>query len=122
MDTSLDHRAVSDHRTVSDHRAVVPVLDGERPVGAWISGPDTTVFRPVVDVNRLAGMALVAVGAVAVATVAATGRRRPAIGTVTMGPGGWVSVKRAALPPLRSGAPRPWWARLLRARRLVAER
>ncbi len=102
---------------------VQPVLDGERPVGAWIVGPGTAVFRPVVDVNRLAGAALIAVGAIAVTTaaVAAATRRRTAIGTVTMGPGGWVSVKGAALPPLRAGGSRPWWARVLRARRLVAE-
>jgi hypothetical protein len=47
-------------------------------------------------------------------------RRRPAIGTVTMGPGGWVSLKRAGAPPLRS-APRPWWAHVLKAHRLVVE-
>lgn len=102
---------------------VQPVADGERPVGAWIVGPETAVFRPVVDVDRLAGMALTAIGAVALAAaVVAAANRRPAIGSVTMGPGGWVSVRRAALPPLRAGTARPWWARLLRARRLVAER
>jgi hypothetical protein len=38
-----------------------------------------------------------------------------------MGPGGWVGLKGAALPPLRPARRRPWWARLLRARRMVVE-
>ncbi|WP_051809076.1 hypothetical protein [Actinoplanes subtropicus] len=100
---------------------VVPVLDGDRQVGAWIVGPDSATYRPVVDVTRLAGAALATAAAVtiaATAVVAAT-RRRTAIGRVTMGPGGWVSVKRAACPPLCDGSPRPWWARLLGAHRLV---
>jgi hypothetical protein len=54
--------------------------------------------------------------------VVAAARRRRAIGAVTMGPGGWVSVKRSACPPLRDGSPRPWWARLLGAHRLVVSR
>jgi hypothetical protein len=57
---------------------------------------------------------------IATAAVAAV-RRRPAIGAVTMGPGGWVSVKRSACPPLRDGSPRPWWARLIGAHRLVVK-
>jgi hypothetical protein len=99
---------------------VVPVMDGDRQVGAWLVGPDSATYRPVVDVTRLAGAALATAGAVLIASAAvAATRRRPAIGTVTMGPGGWVSVKRAACPPLRDGSPRPWWARLLGAHRLV---
>ena len=103
---------------------VVPVLDGERQVGAWLVGPEKTVFRPVVDLTRLAGAALVATGVIVIGTVAVAGatRRRPAIGSVTMGPGGWLSVRRAAIPTPRPGRPRPWWAHLLRARRLVVER
>ncbi|GAA3336545.1 hypothetical protein GCM10020358_09220 [Amorphoplanes nipponensis] len=102
---------------------VLPVADGGRPIGAWVVGPDGAAFRPVVDLTLLGGAALAAAGAatVAIAVAVAAGRRRPDIGTVTMGPGGWVSVKRTALPPLRSGAPRPWWARALRTRRLVPQ-
>jgi hypothetical protein len=113
-----------DGRTTVAPVTVMPVTDRERPVGAWIVGPDRATFRPVVDVTRLAGIALASVGAVtvAVAVVAAANRRRPEIGTVTMGPGGWVSIKRTALPPLRTSAQRPWWARALRARRLVPQR
>jgi hypothetical protein len=102
---------------------VVPVQQGERPVGAYLVRDEAACFRPVVDVTRLG---LAALATVAVCTVAASAavalRRRPAIGTVTMGPGGWVSFKRTGAPPLRAGSPRPWWAHLLRARRLVVER
>jgi hypothetical protein len=112
----------SDGRTTLAPVTVLPVTDGERPVGAWIVGPGTASFRPVVDVTRLAGVALAAAVALAVAVGATAGRRRPEIGTVTMGPGGWVSLKHTASPPLRSGTPRPWWAHLLRARRLVPQR
>ncbi|MCU7728418.1 hypothetical protein ODJ79_32310 [Actinoplanes sp. KI2] len=103
---------------------VMPVMDGDRQVGAWLVGPDSATYRPVVDVTRLAGAALATAAAVAIAAsaVVATARRRPAIGAVTMGPGGWVSVKRSACPPLRDGSPRPWWARLLGAHRLVVRR
>jgi hypothetical protein len=103
---------------------VIPVMDGNRHVGAWIVGPDSATFRPVVDVTRLAGTALGAAAAVLIAAsaVAAANRRRPAIGAVTMGPGGWVSIKRAGCPPLRPDSSRPWWARLLGAHRLVVQR
>jgi len=102
---------------------VVPVQQGERPVGAYLVRDEAACFRPVVDVTRLglAALATVAVSAVAVSAAVAL-RRRPAIGTVTMGPGGWVSLKRTGAPPLRDGSPRPWWAHVLRARRLVVER
>lgn len=94
-----------------------------RPVGAFAVGPDRVRFHPVVDVQTVT-LAVVAVASVAVAagTVLEVRRSRPAIGAVTMGPGGWVSVKNAAVPPLRRpGRPRPWWAKALRARRLVPE-
>jgi hypothetical protein len=119
MTTTLDARTPPSTRT--GQVTVLPVHDGDRPVGAWIVGADTAVFRPVVDVDRLAAAALAVAAAATIATVAAT-RRRPAIGTVTMGPGGWISLKRTTRPPLRSAAARPWWARMLRARRLVVER
>ncbi len=100
--------------------SVVQVRQGERPIGAYVVGDDSAVYRPAVDVTRL-GIAALATVAVSVAAVSAAValRRRPVIGTVTMGPGGWVSVKGAGVPPLRDGAPRPWWAHVLRAHRLV---
>jgi len=99
---------------------VVPVLDGERPIGAWIVRPDGVVFRPVIDLTGLAGALLALSAAVAVTTVAVT-RRRAAIGAVTMGHGGWVSVKGTTSPRVRTDSPRPWWARLLGAHPLVIE-
>jgi hypothetical protein len=117
MTTSIDRRAAVTPAGVT----VIPVTDGERPIGAWIVGSGTAVYRPVVDLTRLAGTALAAV-VLTLAVAAAAHRRHPEIGAVTMGPGGWVSIKRTGLPPLRSGPPRPWWARALRARRLVPQR
>jgi hypothetical protein len=118
---SLDVPAV----TTAGGTVVVPVgrADGSgRPAGVVIAGPDGVRYRPVVDVERLAWCAVAATGLVSAAVaVVAAARRRPAIGTVHMGPGGWVSLKGTALPPLRPDTRRPWWARLLRARRLVVE-
>ncbi|MFI7602383.1 hypothetical protein [Actinoplanes sp. NPDC049681] len=95
---------------------VTPVRRGDREIGAYIDGR----FVPAVDATA------VALAALATAAVASAGvsiglavRRRPAIGAVTMGPGGWISLKHTTRPPLR--AARPWWARLLRAHRLVEE-
>ena len=103
---------------------VTPVLDGGRPIGAWIVGPDTAVYRPVVDLTRLTGAVLAGLGAVALVTavsaVSATTRRASAIGGVTMGPGGWVSVKGAARPRVRTR--RPLWARLAGAQPVKAAR
>jgi hypothetical protein len=96
------------------------VRQGERPIGVYIVDDDSAVYRPAVDVTVLgvAALATVAVSAVAVSTAIAA-RRRPVIGSVSMGPGGWISLKRTAGPPLRDGGPRPWWAHVLRAHRLV---
>jgi hypothetical protein len=113
--------------TTTGETVVVPLgrPDG-RPVAVVITDHDGARIRPVVDIERLAWCAVTATALVA-AAVAAHGtarglaRRRPAIGSVSMGPGGWVSLKGAPLPPLLPADRRPWWARLLRARRLVVE-
>src|SRR5919107_2158726 len=99
--------------------SVLEVRQGDRPIGAYVVGDGSAVYRPAVDATRLglAALATVAVSAVA-ASAAVALRRRPVIGTVTMGPGGWVSLKRTGLPPLRGGSRRPWWAHVLRAHRL----
>ena len=108
--------------TRDDHVTVVPVRHGEREIGAYLVRPDGATFVPAVDVSRIAVAALGAATAMTVAlSVARAVRRRPAIGTVTMGPGGWVSLKRTGMPPLRDRARRPWWAHALRAHRLVVE-
>lgn len=99
---------------------VTPVRRGDREIGAYVDGR----FVPAVDATTVA-LAALASAAVATAgvSVGLALRRRPAIGTVTMGPGGWISLKHSARPALRaSRTARPWWARLLRARRLVVER
>lgn len=96
---------------------VTPVRRGDREIGAYIDGR----FVPAVDATTITLAAAVAATAAVSAGLAM--RRRPAIGTVTMGPGGWVSLKRTGRPPLRAAsASRPWWAHLLRAHRLVEQR
>jgi hypothetical protein len=109
--------------TTTGEAVVIPLgRTGRRPVAVVIVDRDGARCRPVVDLERLAWCAVAAAGLSAAAAVAATAtRHRPAIGSVTMGPGGWVSLKGAAAPPLRPTTRRPWWARLLRARRLVVE-
>lgn len=94
-------------------------------VGAYVLTAGRVTFRPVVDPHRLALCAVAAVGLVTAGTLARAGRRHgPSIGSVRMGPGGWVSLKGSPAPMLRPArdTARPWWARLLRAHRLVVER
>jgi hypothetical protein len=103
---------------------LVTVRAGRREIGVYTVGSNRITFVPAVDVTAivLAAMATTFLTATAVAIAVAV-RRQPSVGTVTMGPGGWVSVKRASCPPLRSAAsPRPWWAHALRAHRLVVQR
>jgi hypothetical protein len=109
---------ISDDTPPVDTVTVTPVMVGDRAAGAWITGPAGTVYRPVIDVTWLAGAAWAAPARVAVAAVVIA-RTRPAIGRVTMGPGGWVSLKGLPRPRLEPEAPRPWWAHLLRAHRLT---
>ncbi|MFV2084429.1 hypothetical protein [Micromonospora sp. LOL_021] len=103
-----------------DPAVLVPVSSGGRPLGAFVCAAGRVRYRPVVAADRIAA-ATVAVALVGAAAVAAVARRRPvAVGTVAMGPGGWVSFKGLPGPAPRVVADgrRPWWARLLRARRL----
>lgn len=104
--------------------AVVPVLDAGRPVGAFVLTGGRLRYRPVVDPDQLvtAAAGVLAVGLLAAGLAVAGRRRPPAVGAVTMGPGGWVSFRGAPVPTLRAARRRPWWARVLRARRLVVER
>ncbi|GAA4473890.1 hypothetical protein [Phytohabitans houttuyneae] len=100
---------------------LVPVLRGgavPRPIGAYVVGRGTVHYRPAFDVREILAAATVVA---AVTAVAVSRRGRPAVGSVHMGPGGWVSIKGVPAPALRPSG-RPWWARLLRARRLVVER
>ncbi|TYB38446.1 hypothetical protein FXF50_08450 [Micromonospora sp. AP08] len=105
--------------------ALVPVTHAGRPVGAFVVAGGRVRYRRLADPDRLvaaaAGAFAVAALVTAVGVVATARRRPPAIRTVTMGPGGRVSLRGAPLPPLRPDR-RPWWARALRARRLVVDR
>jgi hypothetical protein len=105
-----------------DEVSLVPVHRDGRAVGAYVLLDGDVRFRPVVDVDRILS-AVAGIAAVAGFAAAAAARRRvPAVGAVTIGPGGWVSLKGVAAPSLRPAGHRPWWARLLRARRLVVEK
>ncbi|PZG21579.1 hypothetical protein C1I95_07245 [Micromonospora craterilacus] len=102
--------------------ALVPVTRDRRPVGVFVAANGCVRYRRLPDPDRLlAATAGVLTVGLAAAGVALLGRRRPpAVGALTMGPGGWVSFR--GLRPPAPRAPRPWWARLLRARRLMVER
>lgn len=104
---------------------VVPIHNGKRTIGAFIVSRDSARFEPANDVTTIAVTALGVAGVIGVAVALATvARRPPAIRSVTMGPGGWVSLKGTVMPPLRGTGTtaRPWWARALSARRLVVQR
>ncbi|MGY1691490.1 hypothetical protein [Geodermatophilus sp. SYSU D01105] len=101
-------------------------MAGARPLGAFVIRDGRVRWRPAVDLTRVLTTAEVVVGGVLVARRLAT-RPSGAKALVTMGPGGWVSMKGGAMavrparrlwrradpapPPTR----RPWWARLLAA-------
>jgi hypothetical protein len=112
--------------------ALVPVWrpgrHGTEHLGAFAVTGDRVEFRPALDTRHLVTAASVAAVATCVAVAVVVTGRRPVVGPVSMGPGGWVSVKgvRGRVPALRTSratpaAPRPVWARLLRARRLVVQ-
>lgn len=94
---------------------VVLVRHGDRPVGALVEGDDVrwVDIRPP-RAGTLALFALAVGGATAVGLRWAA--RPTAIRRITMGPGGWVSV-RGTKPPVAPGS-RPLWARALHAYRL----
>ena len=102
---------------------------GSRTVGVYDVTSGGLRWHPAVDVQRLAerGQVVAVVSMVAVtAGWVARGwaQGRPAVGRVTMGPGGWISVR---VPRAGSGrrdirphaADRPLWARLAGADRLI---
>jgi hypothetical protein len=117
--------AVDDSARTAQRCEVIPVRRGGRQIGAYVVEPAGTRFVPAVDVTTIVVAALAA--ATAASTAVSIGlalRRRPVVGSVTMGPGGWLSLKHGTPPPLRATAAtdRPWWAHLLRAHRLVVRR
>jgi hypothetical protein len=118
--TSVAQR-VTNGVPITDTPTVCLVHHRGRPVGAYVVDAGSVRFVPVVDLNRLVLGGLGCAAATAVALAVAVGRRRVGIGSVTMGPGGWISLKNATAAGLRPARARPWWARLLRAHRLVVE-
>lgn len=107
----------------ADPTTVIPVSRGGRPLGVFVVTAGRVRYRPVVSADRIAVTVLAAAALTAVsagmAAVAAR-RRPPTVRTITMGPGGWVSLKGlpGAAPRVVADGRRPWWARMLRARRL----
>ena len=103
-------------------------MSGRRPMGAFVLRDGRVRWHPVVDVTKVVTTAELVVGGVMIARRLAA-RPSAAKAAVTMGPGGWVSMKggvmavrparrawRRARPALVGPLPRrPWWARLLAA-------
>ena len=103
---------------------------GSTDTAESVSGHSTCHARPSFDVTAVLRTALLVVGAVLIANRLAS-RPPGARADVTMGPGGWVSLKGGAVAvrpsarlwrrsPAGSDSARPLWARLLRAQRLEA--
>ncbi|SFE87255.1 hypothetical protein [Blastococcus tunisiensis] len=105
-------------------------MAGARPMGAFVVRDGRVRWHPVIDLTRVITTAELVVGGVLVARRLAA-RPSAAKARVTMGPGGWVSMKggvmavrpaergwrrkRSAAAPAGAPARRPWWARLLAA-------
>jgi hypothetical protein len=102
-------------------------LSGSRPLGAFVIRDGRVRWHPAVDWTRVITTAELVAGGVLMAGRLAA-RPSAAKARVTMGPGGWVSMKggvmavrpaervwrrrpHAVVPRTR----RPWWARLLAA-------
>lgn len=126
--TAVRTHTASGRGTPGTERPVAE-MSGRRPLGAFVVRDGRVRWHPAVDVTRVITTAEVVVGAVLVARRLAA-RPSAAKAVVTMGPGGWVSLKGGAMAvrPARRGwrrirsapgpaAPgrRPWWARLLSA-------
>jgi hypothetical protein len=105
-------------------------MSGSRPMGAFVMKNGRVRWHPVVDLTKVITTAEIMVGGVLIARRLAA-RPSSAKALVTMGPGGWVSMKGGvtAVRPAERGwrrrrshasaavprRHRPWWARLLAA-------
>jgi len=107
-------------------------MSGSRPLGAFVVRRGRVRWHPAVDLTKVITTAEIVVGGVLIARRLAA-RPSGAKALVTMGPGGWVSMKGGAMsvrPAKRAWFPRraatrpaaptrrPWWARLLSAQAL----
>jgi hypothetical protein len=124
------HRATRGNVAGPGRTGLDATMAGVRPLGAFVVKDGRVRWHPVLDVTKVITTAEIVVGGVLIARRLA-GRPSGAKALVTMGPGGWVSMKGgamavrpaghawrrkslhapAAAPPSR----RPWWARLLAA-------
>jgi hypothetical protein len=104
-------------------------MSGSRPLGAFVVRRGRVRWHPAVDLTKVITTAEIVVGGVLIARRLAA-RPSGAKALVTMGPGGWVSMKGGAMavrpaergwhrqgtrPPAPARTRRPWWARLLAA-------
>ena len=126
------HRAIHGTGEEPRTRGFDARLTGNRPLGAFVVRNGRVRWRPALDVTKVVTTAEVVVGGVIIARQLAS-RPSGAKALVTMGPGGWVSMKGGAMsvrPAKRAWFPRraatrpaaptrrPWWARLLSAQAL----
>jgi hypothetical protein len=123
------HRAIHGTGEEPRTRGFDARLTGNRPLGAFVVRNGRVRWRPALDVTKVVTTAEFVVGGVIIARQLAS-RPSGAKALVTMGPGGWVSMKGGAMavrpaergwrrqrsrPPAPVRTRRPWWARLLAA-------
>ena len=125
------HTATQGDGSGSEGKGFDAQMAGDRPMGAFVVRNGRVRWHPAVDLTRVLTTAELVVGSVLIARQLA---KRPgsAKALVTMGPGGWVSMKggvmavrpaerawrRARPAPSAPPTRRPWWARLLSAKTL----
>jgi len=126
-------RAGAHQHQVDDGLIVVTRVENGSPrtVGVFELTGDTLSWHAALDVQRLAERGQILAGvALASAAVAVTAHAwhhgHPQVGRVSMGPGGWVSVRGSRVTPRgvrraapRTPEPRPWWARVLGAEQVA---
>jgi hypothetical protein len=122
------HTATRGDEAGGERRGFDAAMSGSRPMGAFVLRDGRVRWHSAVDLTKVITTAELVVGGVLVARRLAA-RPGAAKAAVTMGPGGWVSMKggvmavrpaRRAWHRTRPAATvplprRPWWARLLSA-------